>query len=111
MSGSSDFSAKANLRYITGQAIPTLPSLWLALDTAVGTDAGTGFTEVSAAGYARLQVAGIATTTAATTTASPTVTIGGGVPAWVTANGMTGAGGTVWNKTQNTFVGTISSVG
>jgi hypothetical protein len=117
MPGLSDIAAKAVCAGLSGQptvspatsAWPT--ALYLALFTAIGTDANSGFTEVAGNGYSRVQVAGVATTTAGTTTASPTVTIGGGVPAWITTNGMTGAGGTVWDKTTGTFVGTISSVG
>jgi hypothetical protein len=113
MSGMSDFAAKAVLNLATGQlAAPTLPSLWLALFTTAPTsDSGAGVVEVSGGSYARIQVAGPATTTAGTTTSSPTVTIGGGVPAWITQNGQTGAGFSVYDKTTGLIVGTISSVG
>jgi len=108
----SDYTAKAELSFVTGQiTMPVLPSLFLALFTTNPTDAGSGGTEVTGGSYARIQIAGPATTTATTSTSSPTVTIGGGVPAWVTQNGQTGAGFTVWDKTTGIFAGTISSVG
>jgi hypothetical protein len=59
MTGLTEFSAQNVLNYIVGKtAMPTLPTTFLALFTAVGTDAGTGFTEVSAGGYARVATAG-----------------------------------------------------
>ena len=55
MTGMTNYSADAWLAYIVGKtAMPTLPTAYLALFTAVGTDAGTGFTEVSGGGYARV---------------------------------------------------------
>lgn len=54
MSGFSDYTAQAVLNHITGKsAIFSLPTVYVALFTAVGTDAGTGFTEVSGNNYAR----------------------------------------------------------
>lgn len=59
MTGMTDYSADNWLNYITGKtAIPSLPTTYLALFTAVGTDAGTGFTEVSGGAYARVALAG-----------------------------------------------------
>lgn len=59
MTGMSDYSAKHWLDYIVGKtAIPSLPVAYIALFTAVGTDVGSGFTEVSGGGYARVATAG-----------------------------------------------------
>ncbi len=59
MSGLSDYSAQNFLNYIVGKtAVPTLPTAYLALFTAVGTDANTGFTEVSGGSYARQSTSG-----------------------------------------------------
>lgn len=59
MSGLSDYSAQNFLNYIVGKtAVPTLPTVYVALFTAVGVDAGTGFTEVSGGSYARKATAG-----------------------------------------------------
>jgi hypothetical protein len=59
MTGMSDYSAQNWLAYITGKtAMPTLPTAYIALFTAVGSDAGTGFTEVSGGAYARVATSG-----------------------------------------------------
>lgn len=59
MTGFSDYSAQNGLNYIVGKtAVPTLPTVSVALFTAVGTDAGTGFTEVSGGSYARVTTSG-----------------------------------------------------
>lgn len=85
MTGLSDYAAKNLLNYIGGQVVePALPALYLALFTAVGTDAGTGFTEVSAGGYTRQQIAGTSTTSATTASGNNTLHFTS-VPAWVTA--------------------------
>lgn len=105
MTGLTDYVSKNVLNYVTGQiAMPALPAVYLALLTAVGTDAGTGFTEVSTSGtgYARVQVGGTAVTNGATTTASPTLHFAS-TPAWVVA------GMTVYNVTSGLPVGTVSS--
>jgi hypothetical protein len=105
MTGLTDYASKRVLNWSTGQqAMPTLPAVYLALFTAVGTDAGTGFTEVSASGtaYARVQIAGTVATSAATTTASPTLTFTS-VPAWIVA------GMTVYDTTSSAAIGTVSS--
>jgi hypothetical protein len=85
MSGLSDYTGKNLLNYITGQvAEPALPAVWLALMTAVDTDAGTGGTEVSGGSYVRVQVAGSATTN--NTTASGNATLHfASTPSWVVA--------------------------
>lgn len=107
MSGLSDFTARNLLNYVTGQiAEPALPSVWLALFTAAPTDAGTGGTEVSTSGtaYARIQVAGTATTNGATTTSSPTLSFAS-TPAWITA------GMKVYDTTTGQAIGTVQSTG
>lgn len=59
MTGMTDYSADNVLAYIVGKtAMPTLPTTYLALFTAVGIDAGTGFTEVSGSNYSRVATAG-----------------------------------------------------
>lgn len=103
MTGTTDYTAKALLNYVTGQkTMPTLPSVWVGLFTAVGTDAGTGFTEVTGGSYARVQVAGPLTTNGATTTASPTISIAS-VPSWVKA------GMSVYDATTAQIIGTVLS--
>src|SRR5258708_3830038 len=83
MSGTSDYASNALLNWVTGQkAMPALPAVWLALFTAVGVDAGTGFTEVAGAGYARAQVAGTAVTNGTTAAGNPTLHFAS-VPAWI----------------------------
>ena len=72
MTGFTDYSAKNFLNYITGKtAVPSLPTVYVGLFTAVGTDAGTGFTEVSGGSYARVATSG-ATWNAASGTAPST---------------------------------------
>jgi hypothetical protein len=120
MSGLSDFSAKNLLNYICGQApFPALPGgtlptyasgnftnfgVWLALLTAVDTDAGTGGTEVSGGSYARTQVAGAVAATASFSTASPNITMTT-KPAWITNP----AGMNVFDLTNMTQIGTVST--
>jgi hypothetical protein len=59
MTGVSDYSADALLEWITGKtAMPSKPTAYVALFTAVGSDDGTGFTEVSGNGYTRAVTAG-----------------------------------------------------
>jgi hypothetical protein len=59
MTGFTDYHAKHVLDYSTGKtAMPSLPTVYVALFTAVGSDAGTGFTEVSGGSYARVATAG-----------------------------------------------------
>jgi hypothetical protein len=59
MTGFTDYHADHVLDYSTGKtAMPTLPTVYIALFTAVGSDAGTGFTEVSGGSYARAATAG-----------------------------------------------------
>lgn len=59
MSGMTDYTAKHFLDWVVGKtAMPSLPTAYIALFTAVGVDAGTGFTEVTGGGYARVATAG-----------------------------------------------------
>lgn len=74
MTGFSDYSAQNGLNYIVGKtAVPTLPTVSVALFTAVGTDAGTGFTEVTGGSYARVTTSG-ATWNAASGSAPSSIT-------------------------------------
>ena len=103
MTGLSNYSAFNTLNYHTGQtAMPTLPAVWLALFTAVGTDAGTGFTEVSTSGtaYARVQVAGTVAATASFTTGVSAITMTTN-PGWVVP------GMSVYDTTNGFFIGTV----
>ena len=59
MTGFTDRTSQGILNHIVGKtALYTLPTTYVALFTAVGTDAGTGFTEVSVGSYARVATAG-----------------------------------------------------
>ncbi|MDB5607788.1 MAG: hypothetical protein JWP25_4688 [Bradyrhizobium sp.] len=74
MTGFTDYSAQNSLNYIVGKtAMPTLPTVYVALFTAVGTDAGTGFTEVTGGSYARVATSG-ATWSAASGSAPSSIT-------------------------------------
>jgi hypothetical protein len=58
MAGFTDRVSQGILNHIVGKtAIFTLPTAYVGLFTAVGTDAGTGFTEVSGGSYARATTA------------------------------------------------------
>lgn len=86
MPGLSDLSALNYLNHLTGQlAASALPSVWLGLYTIMPTsDAGSGGTEVSGTGYARVQVAGPATTNGATASGNAVLHFAS-TPAWITA--------------------------
>lgn len=59
MAGATDRTAQGVLNHITGKsALFALPTVYVALFTAVGTDAGTGFTEAAFTGYARVATSG-----------------------------------------------------
>jgi hypothetical protein len=59
MTGLTDYSADNVLNYIVGKtAMPSLPTTYLALFTAVGGDSGSGFTEVSGNNYSRVALSG-----------------------------------------------------
>lgn len=54
MTGRTNYAADNDLNYYNGKGQPpALTTIWIALFTVVGTDVGTGFTEVSASGYSR----------------------------------------------------------
>jgi hypothetical protein len=58
MTGFTDRTSQGILGHIVGKtAIYTMPTAYLALFTAVGTDAGTGFTEPAVGSYARVATA------------------------------------------------------
>lgn len=105
MTGYTNYTADNFLNWEAGLvAVPALAARFAGLFTAVGTDAGTGFTEVSGGSYARVQVAGSITTNAATSTSSAVIgTAASGVPAWV-VNGMT-----VYDTTNGNVIGTVLS--
>ena len=87
--GMTDYTAANVLNYLTGQAqVPALPSVYLGLFTTAPTSdaAVTGATEVTGGSYARVQVAGTATTNA-TTSSSSNVLHFASTPAWL-VNGM-----------------------
>jgi len=89
MPGLSDYASTNYLNYVTGGVtVPTLPSVWCGLYTAMPTsDAGTGGTEVTGGAYARVQVAGTQAVNAITAAASAVLNFAT-VPAFVTV-GMT----------------------
>ena len=104
MTGLSDYTAKNHLNYLAGAvAMPSLPPSYLALFTAVGNDAGTGFTEVSGGAYARIQVAGTVTTNATTASGSAVLHFAS-VPAWIVA------GMTVYDLTAPTVIPAATTV-
>ncbi len=79
MTGFSDYFAQNGLNYVVGKtAMPTLPTVSVALFTAVGTDAGTGFTEVTGGSYARVTTSG-STWNAASGTAPSIITNSGAI--------------------------------
>lgn len=120
MTGLTNYSANNTLNQLAGLvAQPALSAVWLTLFTAVGTDAGTGFTEVTGGSFARVQVAGSQATSASTTAGSAVLTFTS-VPAWVTA-GMTAynasapsvipSGTTVLSKTGTTVTLSANTTG
>jgi hypothetical protein len=112
MTGLTNYSAFATLFWLTGQEpFPTLPAVFCGLFVApVGTDAGTGFTEVSGGSYARVQVAGQLAAGASFTTSSTTITLGSTAPAWLLALGTNGSGVQIFDITASAFIGTVSSI-
>lgn len=111
MTGFSDYSSKNTLDYLVGRkAMPALTSVYMALFTAVGSDADTGFTEVSGGSYARVQVAGAVAAGATWTTASTTITLGATAPAWLLALGTNGSGVNVYDASNSQQIGTVSSI-
>lgn len=112
MSGFSDYLAENVLEFACGvEAMPALASRYLALFTTAPTsDAGTGGTEVSGTGYARVQVAGALTAGASFTTSSTTITLASSAPAWLTALGTNGSGVNVYDATNSQQIGTVSGI-
>lgn len=115
MTGLTNYSA-GNLGKYANMCVPSpsLTAVFMGLFTAPGTDAGTGFTEVSGNGYARVQVAGQLAAGASFTTSSTSITLGSTAPAWLlalgTSGGPAGAGVNVYDITTNTQIGTVSSI-
>lgn len=104
MTGMTNYSADNWLNYISGlTAMPALPAAYMALFTAVGTDAGTGFTEVSGGAYARVQIAGNATTNG-TTASGNAVLHFATTPSWIVA------GMTVYDATTSSVIPTGTTV-
>lgn len=111
MTGMTNYSAQNWGLYIAGAApAPATPTCYLGLFTGVGTDAGTGFTEVSGGAYARVQVSGNLAAGASWTTSSTTITLGSSAPAWLTALGTNGSGVNVYDSTTSQQIGTVSSI-
>jgi hypothetical protein len=113
MPGLPDYAAQAQLNFTTGQQpAPVLGARYLGLLTVAPTgDAGaTGSTEVAGGAYARVQVAGQLTAGAAFTTASTTITLAAGAPAWLLALGTNGSGVNVYDVTSGFQIGTVASI-
>ncbi len=102
MTGLTNYSAARTLDWVTAQQPqPALAAIYLGLFTAVGTDAGTGFTEVTGGSYARVQVGGTLTTNGTTASGNPTLHFAS-VPAWIVA------GMTIYDTTDPTAIGTLT---
>lgn len=120
MPGFSDYTAQAALNWESGQAaMPALASRYLALFTTAPNDAGTGGTEVSGGSYARVQVAGSATTNNTTAAGNATLHFAS-TPAWIVAGmtitdttgaGLIAAGTTVLSTTGTTVVMSANATG
>src|SRR5579863_10487303 len=104
MTGLTNYTADNLLNWLTGGvAEPSLPAVYCALFTAVGTDAGTGFTEVSGGAYARVQVAGAVATNNTTASGNPTLHFAS-VPSWVTV------GMYIYDATASTVIPAATTV-
>ena len=113
MSGLSDYAAQSVLDFCTGRAaMPALASRYLALFTTAPTsDAGTGGTEVSGTGYARVQVAGaLAAASSGGPFSGTTIALAATAPAWLLALGTNGSGVNVYDATASAQCGTVSSI-
>jgi hypothetical protein len=119
MTGFTDFLADEVLNYAGGEAnMPAVGNRWLALFTAVGSDAGTGFTEVTGGAYARVQIAGAGTTNATTASGNPTLHFAV-TPAWVVpgmavtdlTSAVIPAGTTILSVTGTTAVMSANATG
>jgi hypothetical protein len=117
MPGLSDKSAAVLLNGLSSQPAAAWPaSMFLALFTGTGKDDGTGFTEVSAAGYARVQISGSLSISAGQGAPGTTLTFSS-VPAWVqpgmsitdTTHAYIPANTTVVSTTPTTIVISASS--
>lgn len=113
MAGLSDFLAEQQLNHAAG-VIPLVvasSSRFAALFSVAPTsDAGTGGTELSGSGYARVQIAGALAAAASFTTSSTTITLGATAPAWLLALGTNGSGVNVYDVTAAAQIGTVSSI-
>lgn len=112
MPGLSDLNAESLLNWAAGVSpYPAIGSRWLALFTAAPTaDAGSGGTECSGNGYARVQVAGALTLNGAFTTSSTTLTLASTAPAWLLALGINGSGVNAYDATNGQQIGTVSGI-
>lgn len=120
MPGFSDYTAESALNWETGQAaMPALASRFLALFTTAPNDSGSGGTEVSGGSYARVQVAGSATTNGTTASGNATLHFAS-VPAWIvpgmtitdlTAPSVIQTGTTVLSVTGTTVVMSANATG
>jgi hypothetical protein len=108
MAGLSDYAAEYLLNWATGQQ--GAGARYLALFTAAPNDSGSGGTEVSGTGYARVQVAGTLAAGASWTTGNSAITLGSTAPAWLTALGSNGSGVNVYDVTNSQQIGTVSSI-
>lgn len=80
------FNAQNFLNATAGSLLmPSTYARWLALFTTAPTDADSGSVEVSAGGYARVQVAGSLVTNATTSSSSAVLNFAATVPSWIVA--------------------------
>ena len=116
MPGQSDFSAMALLNDLTAAlTYPTQAAArWLALFSAAPlNDAGTGGTELSGAGYARVQFSGTMFSSATWIAGATTITLSVTAPAWLLALGTTltpGYGCNVYSGSRPTGTGQIGTI-
>src|SRR6266550_5212366 len=88
MPGYGDYAAKFILNLLLQlQTPPVIPGVWIGLFNVPPGDDGTGGTEVSGNGYARVQAVGSIITNAASSAGSPTLSFAS-VPSWI-KTGMT----------------------
>ena len=106
MPGNSTYTRDQIGNWITGQASPPATGTrYAALFTAVGTDAGTGFTEAAFTGYARVAVTS-ASWNAPTGTAPVTVSTSA-VITWPTCTGSPGANIIAWGLYDASTAGNL----
>lgn len=127
MVGFTNYSADNTLDYHTGEAsMPATPTVYIALFTAVGTDAGTGFTEVTGGSYARVTTSAgnwnaASGTSPSTISNSATLTFATATASWGTVIAVGGydaltSGNLLWwdylgNYSWNPFTCTNASPG